>query len=292
VDESQYDQLMEQTRDALDRGDHVRALAIVDQLAALAPDDPSGCAIRAQVLLHADAGEEALSESRRAAELAPQNDRVHLFLGLAAWRCERLTLAQQSLERAIELSGGNPGMLVDYAWFMAVERGPRLAEDAALEAVAANGRSSTAWAALGLVQFRLHEREAAEKSLNRALKLDSADPYAQSVMIALLHDRNEDSKAEALLDLLTDTPGTHDVVEKIRRDVKSRRIASLLVERGVDRLEPKNSRRYVDWAWLAVAAALVAGLCAIFRPTSLAGVFICVVMPLSIYWLTRQMMDY
>ena len=291
MDESQFDQLMEQARDALDGGDHVRALAITDQLVARAPDDPAACAIRARVLLHADAGEEALSESRRAAELAPQDDRVHLFLGLAAWRCDRLTLAQQSLERAIELSGGNPGMLVDYAWFMAVERGPRLAEDAALEAVAANETSSTAWAALGLVQFRLHERDEAQKSLDRALKLDPTDPYAQSVMIAFLHDRSEDSKAGALLDLLEDTPGTLDVVEKIRRDIMSRRIASLLVERGVDRLEPRNPRRYVDWAWLAVTMALVSGMCAIFRPTSLAGVFICVIMPLSIYWLARQMMD-
>ena len=282
---------MEQARDALERGDHVRALAVTDQLVARDPDNPAACAIRARVLLHADAGEEALSESRRAAELAPQDARVHLFLGLAAWRCERLTLAQQSLERAIELSGGNPGMLVDYAWFMAVERGPRLAEDAALEAVAAAETSSTAWAALGLVQFRLHERDEAEKSLNRALKLDSTDPYAQSVMIAFLHDRNQDSQAEALLDLLEDTPGTLDVVEKIRRDVKSRRLASLLVERGVDRLEPGNPRRYLDWGWLAATAAVVAALCAIFRPASLAGIFICVIMPLSLYWLARQMMD-
>jgi len=291
VDESQFDQLMEQARDALERGDHVRALAVTDQLVARAPDNPAACAIRARVLLHADAGEEALSESRRAAELAPQDARVHLFLGLAAWRCERLTLAQQSLERAIELSGGNPGMLVDYAWFMAVERGPRLAEDAALEAVAAAETSSTAWAALGLVQFRLHERDEAEKSLNRSLKLDSTDPYAQSVMIAFLHDRNQDSQAEALLDLLEDTPGTLDVVEKIRRDVTSRRLASLLVERGVDRLEPGNPRRYLDWGWLAATAALVAALCAIFRPVSLAGIFTCVIMPLSLYWLARRMMD-
>jgi Flp pilus assembly protein TadD len=291
VDEPQFDQLMEQARDALDGGDHVRALAIADQLVALAPDNPSACAIRARVLLHADAGEEALSESRRAAELAPQDDRVHLFLGLAAWRCERLALAQQSLERAIELSGGSPGMMVDYAWFMAVERAPRLAEDAALEAVAANETSSTAWAALGLVQFRLHERGEAEKSLSRALRLDPADPYAQSVMIAFLHDRGQDSKAEALLGLLEDTPGTLDVVEKVRRDILSRRVARLLVERGLDQLEPKNPRRHVDWAWLAVTAALVAGLCAVFRPASPAGVCICVVMPLSIYWLARQLID-
>ena len=291
MDESQFDRLMEQARDALDRGDHVRALATTDQLVALAPDDPAACALRARVLLYADAGEEALNESHRAAELAPEDDRVHLIMGLAAWRCERLTLAQQSLERAIKLSGGNPGMLVDYAWFMAVERGPRLAEDAALAAVASNETSSTAWAVMGLVQFRLHKRDEAKKSLNRALKLDPTDPYAQSVMIAFLHDRSEDSKAEALLDLLEDTPGTADVVEKIRRDVKSRRIAKLLVECGADRLEPRNHRRYVDYGWLAVTAALATVMCAVFRPTSLAGVFICVIMPVGVYWLARQLKD-
>ena len=83
------EELMEQAREALSRGDHVRALAAGDQLVSLAPDDAAACAIRARILLHADTGEEALSESRRAAELAPEDARVHLFLGLAAWRCER-----------------------------------------------------------------------------------------------------------------------------------------------------------------------------------------------------------
>ena len=291
MDESQFDKLMEQARDALNRGGHVRALAITDQLVAHAPDDPAAHAIRARVLLYGDAGEEALSESRRAAELAPEDDRIQLFLGLAAWRCERLTLAQESLERAVKLSGGDRGMLVDYAWFMAVERGPRLAEDAALKAVAANEKSSTAWAALGLVQFRLHERDEAQKNLDRALKLDPTDPYAQAVMIALLHDRSDDFKAKALVDLLEETSGTLDVVEKIRRDVTSRRIARLLVERGVDQLDPKNPVRFVGLAWLAVTVALVAGMCVAFRPASLAGVFICVIIPFGLYWLTRQMMD-
>ena len=282
---------MEQARAALDGGDHVRALSISDQLVALAPDDPAACAIRARVLLHADAGEEALSESRRAADLAPQDARVHLIMGLAAWRCERLTLAQQSLERAIELSGRNPGILVDYAWFMAVERGPRLAEDAALEAVAANQTSSTAWAALGLVQFRLHHREGAKESLDRALELDPTDPYAQSVMISFFHDRSENDKAEAMRGLLEGTPGTQDVIEKIRHDVKSRRIARLLIERGMDEIEPKNPARYVGWAWLAVTAALVGSLCVVFRPATPAGVVICVVMPFTLYWLARQLID-
>ena len=78
VDESEFDKLMEQADDALNRGDHVRALAIADQLVARAPEDAAACAIRARVLLYVDAGEEALNESRRAAELAPQDGRVHL----------------------------------------------------------------------------------------------------------------------------------------------------------------------------------------------------------------------
>ncbi len=291
MDESQYDQLTAQARDALEKGDHVRALAITDQLVALAPEEPAACAFRAKVLLHADAGEEALSESRRAAELAPNDDRVHLFLGLAAWRCDRLTLAQQSLEKAIELSGGNPGILVDYAWFMAVERGSRLAEDAALEAVAANETSSTAWAALGLAQLRLRERRPAEESLNRALKLDPGDPYAQSVMISLLRDQNKNVKAEAMLSLLEETSGTQDMVEKIRREVISGRLARLSIERGLDAIEPKNPGRCFGWAWLAVTATFVGSLCFVFRPATPVGIFICVVLPFTLYWLVRQMVD-
>jgi Tfp pilus assembly protein PilF len=232
MDEREIQRLAEEALEALRSGDHVRAVGITDGLVAVAPNDATVRALRAEALWKSDAAEEALAEARQAVDLDPQNHRNHTLLGVTAWQAGRLTLAQQSLERAIELSGRKPGVLADYAWFMASERGPRLAEQAAREAVRANRESSTAWAALGLAQFRLHRRREAEASLKRALKLDPNDPFAQSVMVTLLHDQRKDKSAVALAHLLADTPGTEPLVEAVRDEAKRRRIEGEVVQRN------------------------------------------------------------
>jgi Tfp pilus assembly protein PilF len=283
--------MMEEALEALQRGDYVRTVALTDQLVAIDADQPHVRALRARALLYADAGEEALAEARRAVDLDPDDDQVHLILGLAAWRCGRLHLAQQSLENAIRRSGGKPGMLADYAWFMASERGPRLAEDAALEAVGMNDKSSTAWAALGLAQFRLRRRRDAEASLTRALELDPNDPYAQSVMANLLHDRHDDGQALALTRLLEDTPGTEELVGRLRREAKQRQVAKMLVERGVQLPRDVPQGRFARWVWSLLTAGVVLALCVAVWPHTLAALGICVLFPLALYWCLRQIID-
>ena len=162
---------------------------------------------------------------------------------MAAWRAERLAMAQEAFERAIELFGKRPALLSDYAWFMATERGPKLGKEAAEAAIEADADSSTAWAALGLAQFRLHRRAEAEASLRRALELNPNDIYAQSAMVTLLQDRHEDSKAEALAGLLEEHAGAEDLVAAVRDEAKRRRIGRMLVERKVDVDAPPRQPR-------------------------------------------------
>ena len=82
----EFEKLIDEARDALDRGDDVRAVAIADQLIAAAPDDRTARVIRARGLLCMANPREALDEARRAAELAPDVDEVHWLLATAAWR--------------------------------------------------------------------------------------------------------------------------------------------------------------------------------------------------------------
>ncbi|MBN2474622.1 MAG: tetratricopeptide repeat protein [Pirellulales bacterium] len=284
-------ELSEQAFDALRRGDHVRAVAIADQLAAAAPDNPVVRAIRAQALLGADAGEEAVAEARRAVELDENNEYAQRLLGLAAWRAERLTLAQQSFERALKLSGRRPELLAEYAWFMASERGPRLAEAAAQEAVAADRGSSTAWAALGLAQYRLHRREEAEASLRQALKLDPNDFYAQSAMVVLLQESRRDRQAEALADLLQDVPGTEEFIESVRREAKQRRIAKMLVERKALPEPPPDDSPRRRAMWVVTLALMIAGICLLVQPDDPRAIVICVILPLTFLWFLRRLID-
>jgi len=287
MDPAEIKELTEEALWALRDGDNVRAVAVADQLIAAAADNPVARAIRAQALLKSGAGEDALEEARRAVELDPNSQHAHTILGIAAWRSARLTLAQQSLERALELSGRKPGLLVDYAWFMASERGPRLAEEAAQEAVLAAGTSSTAWAALGLAQFRLHRREEAEASLRRALELDPNDPYAQSAMATLLQEKREDKKAVALARLLEDIPGTEEFVESILGEAKRRQVARKLVERKAlpDAVYEVPLRPTL---WLFLAAGLTAALWVFIQPRSFGAALPCMLIPLVVVWLAHK----
>jgi Tfp pilus assembly protein PilF len=281
--------LIDEARSALESGDHPKALELTLRLVRECPQGVEVRLLRAKVLLHADMAPEALDEARRVAKLAPASDEAQTLLGLAAWRSGRLTLAQESLQRAIRLSGRRPGLLADYAWFMAQERGPKLAEEAAREAIAANENSSTAWAAQGRAQFRLHRFPEAEASLKRALQLDPNDPYAQQAMMDLLHQRRQDAKAVALASLLQDTPGTEQFVETIRSEAKSRQIARKLLERRAIP-EPNFDNPRHRWNWLFVAAFMMTGLLLLFQPAKPTAFAICVIVPLIVLYPIRRLL--
>jgi Tfp pilus assembly protein PilF len=260
MDESGVRDLIDRALAALREDDYVRALALGDQLVAARPERAVARAIRAQALLGADAPEESFQEAQRAVELSPDDEHAHLLWALAAWRTGRLAIAQESFCRAIKLSGRRSRMLSEYAWFMANERGPKLAERAARDAVETDAGSSTAWAAWGLAQFRLHRRAEAEASLRRALELNPNDIYAQSAMVSLLQDRRDDGKAEALVGLLQEYAGTEELVASVRDDAKQRQIARMLVERKVDLDQLVSEPRHFGWIWVAAGGAVLAML--------------------------------
>lgn len=266
VDESEIRNLIDLAYTALRDGDCVRALAIGDQLVAEAPDRAAVRSIRAQALLGSDTPQESYDEACRAVELAPDDAHAHLLLAMSAWRTARLGIAQESFERAIAISGSRPTMLSEYAWFMATERGPKLAKEAAETAVEADAHSSTAWAALGLAQYRLHHRVEAEASLRRALELNPNDIYAQSAMVTLLQDRRQDGKAQALVGLLEAHVGTEDLISAVRDEAKRRQIDRMLVERKVDIAGPPREAQGHVWAWTLAAATLVGLVFAILDP--------------------------
>ncbi len=291
MDSFEIQRLIDEALDALRRADDVRAVAITDQLAAELPDDPVVRAMRAQALLSGETAKEAFEEARRAVELDEDNEYTQRLLALAAWRAERLSMAQRAFERAIELSGGRPEVLADYAWFMASRRGPKLAMGAAKAAIEADDNSSTAWAAMGLTEYRLRHRRQAESSLRRALQLDPNNLYAQSAMVALLQDRREDAKAEALAHLLDGVPGAEELVESVRSEAKRRRVAGILVERSVipGLQEPKTTSPAVIWMIVVVAIAVV--LYAVIRPHRLAVTIMCIIVPLLLLWSVKRLLD-
>jgi Tfp pilus assembly protein PilF len=284
MEEWEVHDLIESAFSALSAEDYVRALAIGDQLVAELPDRAVVRAIRAQALLGSDAAEESYAEARRAIDLDPEDEHAHRLLAMAAWRAERLAIAQEAFQRAIERFGKHGALLSDYAWFMATERGPKLGKEAAEAAIEADADSSTAWAALGLAQFRLHRFTEAETSLRRALELNPNDIYAQSAMVTLLQDRRQDSKAEALAGLLEEHVGAEDLVAAVRDEAKRRRIGRMLVERKVDIDAPPPQPRSGAWVWVLAVATLIGLLFSLSGPMYLPIILgVAVVLVLVLY---------
>ncbi|NUQ60850.1 MAG: tetratricopeptide repeat protein [Pirellulales bacterium] len=280
--------LIEEAASALERKDYERVIAVTDQFVEIVPDDAVVRIMRAEALLKSDAGQDAFDEARRAAELAPASIEAQTLLGLAGWRYNRLSAAQQAMERAISLSGRKSRLLIDYAWFMASERGPRPAEEAAREAIEANPDASTAWAALGMAQFRLHRFQEAEESLKRALRLDPNDPYAQAAMAELLHNRRHDRQALALTRLLEDTPGTESVIQSIRTQAKQRQLAGKLVERAAWPT-PYRVTMGSTWLWIVLWVFLSACAALMFQPRSALAITMCLAVPLLVVWVWRKL---
>ncbi|MBN2579906.1 MAG: tetratricopeptide repeat protein [Pirellulales bacterium] len=290
MDPDWFEEQLAAAQAAVEAEDFVRAAAIADQLAMDSPEHPQVRTVRAEALLHTGGADEALAEARRAAELSPLDPHAQRILGRAAWRRGRLTQAQDAFSSAIRFSDRAPPALTEYAWFMASQRGPKPAEQAARQAVAAAENSATAWAALGLAQYRLHRLAEAEESLRRALAIDPEDPNAQSVMVLLLQDRGKNAEAEILADHLEAHPGTEDLVESVRHEAKERRLAARLVVRHLDRPPPAAPPRGI-WFVILTFAVFLGGVLLVAFPDAPLLILLCVTIPLLLgalcYWYLR-----
>ncbi|HEY5310997.1 MAG TPA: hypothetical protein VIK18_00715 [Pirellulales bacterium] len=281
--------------EALGAGEHARALALLDQLHASGSHPAQVHQLRANVLLAMNQPGAALAEAEQAAALAPDDRQTPLLIARTAWRMGATGKAQSAFERAIRLSSGEPGLLAEFAVFMAWERGPRPAELAARQALAANEQSAEAWAALGLAQHRMHRTSAAQASLKRALQLDPNSSMAQSAMVIVLRSQHQDAKAAALVELMQDDPGNAGFVQAMRKDLRGRKAVRTLLERPEVQQhllrEPAVPHRGVAWFAILLVLASMAGLgiylsLLLHSPRPAAA---CAGMGLVLAWLVKRM---
>jgi len=257
MDDFERRQLFDRACEALRSGQPARSLAMLDQLAAERPPMPSVPLLRSHVLLLLDNHEEALAEAERGVELAPRSDAAQRALARAAWRANRLSQAQQALEEAVRLAERSAESLADYAEFMACERGPRLGEQAAREALAADDRSATAWAALGIAQHRLREQQPAEASLRKALDLDPGHARAQWGLAQLLRERGAFAEADTLAAELAKNRGAEGLAAEIRDEAARRRTVEKLYEKRAEEDADAAELRWHRYR-LAAGGAVVA----------------------------------
>ncbi|MGE0607659.1 MAG: tetratricopeptide repeat protein [Pirellulales bacterium] len=247
----------------LREGEFATALARLDQLVAEDGDNAPYRYVRAHAMLLQGNVDDALREAQRGVKLSPNSAAAQQVLAWCAWQSNNLGLAQAALENLVELHARSPESLADYAEFMACERGPKLGEEAARQALAADNKSATAWAALGISQHRQHRPAEAEASLMRALALDSDNPRAQWAMVRLLQEKGEHSQADALASFLKDSPGGEEFAERIHREaVRRRTVAKLFDRAGVAEAATNRVYRLEQAGWgvgLALFAIILGG---------------------------------
>ena len=112
------DQLVDDALGAVQARDEVRALAIVDQIAAAAPDNAEVYWLRATMMVDKDPAE-AHADARRATQLDPESPDAHFILACATWKLGDRPLAQESFQRAIKLAGNDPDIRMTYHQFKA-----------------------------------------------------------------------------------------------------------------------------------------------------------------------------
>jgi Tfp pilus assembly protein PilF len=185
---------------------------MADQLVRARPAEATFRYWRAHALLHLDNAVEAYQEAAVAADLDENLYQAHLLMAGAAVKLGRTTDARKAFERAVAASDREPGIMADYASYLASEGGARLAEQAAIQAIQADGRSSNAWAALGLAQYRQKRYEQARASYERAIRLDGQNTWAKMNLAILCKTLGQNDRADALVRLIEDDPTAQDVI--------------------------------------------------------------------------------
>ncbi|MBY0586011.1 tetratricopeptide repeat protein [bacterium] len=209
MDTNRAEEMTEQAARSLAAGEPLRALALADQLVSINRDDATARVIRSHALLATNSVEEAMQEANIAVLLDNENEDAQMALALAAWRGRQILLAQHAFERAIQFSGQRSLFEAQYAWFQSSELNARSAEKLAERTVGRSPDCAVAWASLGLAQFRLNKGDEAARSLRRALEIDPYSPEAQSAMIRVLKRRGENRQADALREVLQESPRRH-----------------------------------------------------------------------------------
>ena len=221
-----YHALTNQAASALGEGRPDRALAVLDQLTERYPMKGAVHALKAEALRMMGELEQAYDEARIAVGLDPNSIPGHQALADASWGTDRLSQAQSSYERILELELLQDRLAaawVRYALFMAYERAPRVAEKAAMKAIDAAPKQPDAWAALGMAQYRDKRAAEAEQSLNHALKIDPDSVHCRWVLANIFKWTGQDDKAAALAKLLEEHPGGKQYAGEITEHLRKKR---------------------------------------------------------------------
>jgi len=153
----------------------------------------------------------AIDTARRAIELDPSSAMAHGLLGLMLMDVGQVVQAEASFQRGLALEPENPDLNNNYAWFLCQTGHERSSIAYFDKALTARLYQSPARALqnAGMCLLRIHDDEAAEKYLLRALAADASSPVAKFQLAQMYLHQRRFERCDFYFDLLTRTTETN-----------------------------------------------------------------------------------
>lgn len=187
----------------------------------------------------------ALDEIKQALAADTTYAPAYVLRGLIFMQMNNARLAEDSFQRALQLTPRDPDALHNYGWFQCQQGRHAQAVELFNRALASPvyGGQARTYLAKGVCQVRMGQLAEAEGSLNRSYELDPANPIAAFNLAQLLYQRGgEDARAQFIIRRLNNSELAN--AETLWLGIKvERRLGNTVV---VEQLAQQLGRRFSE----------------------------------------------
>ncbi len=186
----------------------------------------------------------ALDEIKQALSADPTYAPAFVLRGLVFMQMNNPRLAEDSFQRALQLSPRDPDALHNYGWFQCQQGRHSQAVDLFNRALASPvyGGQARTYLAKGVCQLRMGQASEAEGSLARSYELDPANPIAGFNLAQLLFQRGENERSQFVIRRINNSELAN--AETLWLGIKiERRLGNTVV---VEQLAQQLGRRFAE----------------------------------------------
>jgi len=186
----------------------------------------------------------ALDEIKQALAADATYAPAYVLRGLVFMEMNNSRLAEDSFQRALQLTPRDPDALHNYGWFQCQQGRHAQAIELFKRALASPvyGGQARTYLAKGVCEIRMGQMVEAEGSLSRSYELDPGNPIAAYNLSRLLFQRGEDARAQFIIRRLNNSELAN--AETLWLGIKiERRMGNNLV---VEQLAQQLGRRFAE----------------------------------------------
>ncbi len=199
ADRAQFNQAIQDSRDALDQGEPAKAEALLRRALASFPDDSDGWSLLGESLIAQDNATEALAAYEQAIAVGQDNAELRFAAATFAHRAGQLDIAQEHYMRAQKMAPTNPKHPLYLAQVQRQAGDLPAAKASLLRAATLDPDLALAWASLAAIALDENKTSIAHQHIKRARKLQPANLDWRIIEARAWRRMNQPNKAVRLL---------------------------------------------------------------------------------------------